>query len=166
MTQAEYEEQLKIAREVGVEIDELYDNLLKIRDVKQQAADIGQRMRRAGLGEEASAAARALAEKLTAIEGELTQVQGEGGQDALNFPSRLDGQLLTLFGEIAGDEARVSKGAYQRFEDLKPQLAKLLGQLGPVLTSDLGKFNELARKGGQTVIVAPGAGRRTTSGGG
>ena len=165
MTQAEYEEQLKLAREVGAQIDELYDNLLKIRDVKQQAADIGQRMRRAGLGEEASAAARALAEKLTAIEGELTQVQGEGGQDALNFPSRLDGQLLTLFGEIAGDEARVSKGAYQRFEDLKPQLAKLLGQLGPVLTSDLGKFNELARKGGQTVIVAPGAGRRTTSGG-
>jgi photosystem II stability/assembly factor-like uncharacterized protein len=163
MTQAEYEEQLKLAREVGAEIDELYDNLLKIRDVKQQAEDIGQRLRKAGLGEEAAAAARTLAATLAAIEGELTQRQGEGGQDALNFPSRLDGQFLTLFGDIAGDEARVSKGAYQRFEDLKPQLAKLLGQLEQVLASDLGKFNELARKGGQTVIV-PGTGRRTTSG--
>ncbi len=160
MTAAEYEEQIKLAREVGARIDELYDHLLNIRDVKQQAADIGQRLRKAGLGDEASAAARALADRLSAIEGELTQMQGEGGQDALNFPSRLDGQFLTLYGDIVGDEARVSKAAYQRFEDLKPQLATLVSRLTPVFASEVAKFNELARKGGQSVIVAPVAARR------
>jgi hypothetical protein len=32
----------------------------------------------------------------------MTQMQGEGGQDALNFPGRMDNQLLALYGAIVG----------------------------------------------------------------
>ena len=32
--------------------------------------------------------------KLEAVEGDMTQMHGEGGQDALNFPGRTDNQLL------------------------------------------------------------------------
>jgi hypothetical protein len=151
-TQAEYEEQLKVAREVGLKVAELYQALAQIRDIKQQAADLGARMQRAGLGNEATQAAEALAKKLTAIEGELTQLQGEGGQDALNFPGRLDNQFVALYSEVAGRDY-ASEGSKQRFEDIKPELSKHLSNLEETLNTEIAAFNELIEKKGVKPLI-------------
>lgn len=151
-TAAEYEEQLRIAREVGLKVAELYAALAQIRDIKEQAADLGARMRRAGMGDEAAQAADALAKKLTLIEGELTQLQGEGGQDALNFPGRLDNQFVALYGDVTGRNY-ASEGAKQRFEDLKPELAKHLSNLEETLNSEVAAFNDLIEKKGVKPLI-------------
>ncbi len=152
-TQAEYEEQLRVARDVGLKVAELYAALAQIRDVKQQATDLGARMRRAGMGDDVSQAADALAKKLTMIEGELTQLQGEGGQDALNFPGRLDNQFVALYGAVSGGESGVSKGALDRYEDIKPELSKHLSNLEETLTSEVAAFNELIEKKGVKPLI-------------
>jgi photosystem II stability/assembly factor-like uncharacterized protein len=152
-TQAEYEAQLRVARDVGLKVAELYAALAQIRDIRQQASDLGARMRRAGMGDDVAQAADALAKKLTLIEGELTQLQGEGGQDALNFPGRLDNQFVALYGAVSGGEAGVSKGAEERFEDLKPELAKHLSNLEETLTSEVAAFNELIEKKGVKPLI-------------
>jgi len=144
-TPAEYEAQLKLAREVGAQIKALYTALAKLRDIKQQATDLGARVERAGKGDAVAKAARALNEKLTAVEREFTQVQGEGGQDALNFPGRLDNQFLVLYGAITSAETGPTPQMYQRFEDLKPELSKLMGEFQRIIDTDLAKFNELVR---------------------
>jgi hypothetical protein len=151
-TQAEYEEQLKVARDVGLKVAELYAALAQIRDIKQQAADLGARMRRAGMGDDVAQAADALAKKLTAIEGELTQLQGEGGQDALNFPGRLDNQFVALYGEVTGRNY-VSEGSKQRFEDIKPELARHMSNLEETLNSEVAAFNELIEKKGVKPLI-------------
>ena len=118
-------------------------------------------MEKAGNGKDAGQAAIALNEKLTKIEGEMTQLQGEGGQDALNFPGRLDNQFVTLYNEVAGPDARPTAGSYTRFEDLKPRLAQLLGRLKQVLDADLASFNQLVRgKGVPPVILLKEAGQK------
>jgi len=152
-TQAEYEEQLKIARDVGLKVAELYAALAQVRDIKAQASDLGARMRRAGMGEDVAQAAEALSRKLTMIEGELTQLQGEGGQDALNFPGRLDNQFVALYGAVTGGDAGPSKGAYERFEDIKPELSKHLSNLEETLTSEVAAFNELIEKKGVKPLI-------------
>lgn len=144
-TAAEYEAQLKLAREVGGQVKELYANLARLRDVKQQATDLGARIQRAGKGDDVAKAARALSDKLTAVEGELTQLKGEGGQDALNFPGRLDNQYLVLYSAVTSPDRGPTPQMFQRFEDLKPELTKLLGQLKQIFDTDLAKFNELVR---------------------
>ena len=151
-TPAEYEEQLKLAREVGLKVAELYAALAQIRDIKQQASDLGARMRRAGMGEDVAQAADALAKKLTLIEGELTQLQGEGGQDALNFPGRLDNQFVALYGDVTGRNY-ASQGAKQRFDDLNPQLSKHLSKLEETLTSEVAAFNEFIEKKGVKPLI-------------
>lgn len=154
-TDAEYQEQFELARQVGARIKELYDNLLKLRDVRRQANETAQRLEKGGYGQEAIGAARALGDKLTAIEGELTQLRGEGGQDALNFPGRLDNQWVKLYNEVVSPDGGPTAGCKQRFEDLKPELARLLGRLQQVFESDLAAFNKLVRdKGAPAVIVA------------
>lgn len=151
-TPAEYEAQLALAREVGLKVAELYAALAQIRDIKDQAADLGARMQRAGMGNEAAEAAAALSRKLELIEGELTQLQGEGGQDALNFPGRLDNQFVALYNNVAFGN-RASKGMYERFEDIKPELARHLSNLEETLTSEVAAFNELIEKKGVKPLI-------------
>ena len=151
-TLAEYEAQLSLAREVGLKVAELYAALAQIRDIKEQAVELGARMQRAGLGNEAAQAAAALSKKLESIEGELTQLQGEGGQDALNFPGRLDNQFVALYGNVANGNG-ASKGAFERFEDIKPELARHLSNLEETLTSEVAAFNELIEKKGVKPLI-------------
>jgi hypothetical protein len=142
-TRAHYTEQLDLAKGVGARIEELYDTLLELRDVKRQATEIGERLEKAGYGEEAAEAAKAMNEKLTTIEGELTQLGGEGGQDALNYPGRLDNQFVKLYSEVAGPDGRPTAGCHERFKELNPQLDKLLSQIKQVMDTDLAGFNKM-----------------------
>jgi len=151
--QAEYEQQLSLAMDVGRKTAELYDNLLEIRDITEQATQLGDRLGKQGYGDEVAKAAKALSEKLRIVEGELTQLQGEGGQDGLNFPPRLDSQFLTLYNSVAESERRPTKGALERFQDIEPERQKWLGNLQKILATDVRSFNDLVRSQGVAPIV-------------
>ena len=129
----EYREQLSLARRVGARTRELYDNLGALREIKAQAAEIGERMRKAGHGDDVADAASALSERLTAIEGNLTQLEGEGGQDALNFPGQLDNQFAVLYDFVIRGDRLPPRASYDRLEDLEPQLDALIEELNDVL---------------------------------
>ena len=103
ITEADGAEQLKMAMEVGGQIKTLYDTLAKLRDAKQQAT---QSAEKAGAASPVAAAAKAFTAKIVAVEGELTQLQGEAGQDALNFPGRLDNQWVALYSNVTQLERR------------------------------------------------------------
>jgi hypothetical protein len=150
MTDAEGAEQLRLAREIGGQISELYTNLLKIRDVKRQAAEMA---KTSGSGSPVEAAAKTLTDRLTAVESEMTQIQGEGGQDALNFPGRLDNQLVVLYGNIANSERRMGTPITERVKDLRPITDKVLGAARTALKTDVETFNGIATKAGMTPIV-------------
>ena len=98
-----------------------------MRDIKAQAKELGDRLQKAGYGDDVAKAAKAFDDKLTSVEGQLTQLQGEGGQDALNFPGQLDNQFLVLYGNVEADDVGPSRGMRERFSELTPQLTKLLG---------------------------------------
>jgi hypothetical protein len=150
MTDAEGAEQLRLAREIGGQINELYTNLLKIRDVKKQAAEVSGKT---GAGSPVTAAAKTLTDRLTAVESEMTQIQGEGGQDALNFPGRLDNQLVVLYANIANSERRMGTPVTERVKDLKPISDKILGAARTALKADVDAFNAVLTKAGMTPIV-------------
>lgn len=152
-TAADYEEQIRITREVGEAAKLLYDQLAQLRSVKAQATAIGRQVADAGYGDDASTAASALNQKLAAVEGELTQLEGEAGQDSLNFPGRLDQQFNGLYGAVALSVAPVSGGVKERWADLQPQLQPLLDQIHEIYATDLATFNELVGQNGMSVLL-------------
>jgi hypothetical protein len=153
---AQYQEQLDFLREIGAKVEELFAGLTKIRDVKTQAKDIVARMNKAGLeDEEVANAAKDLNKKLTEIEEKLTQVKSKSRQDPINFPPQIDNQFTTLYSYVSGNDYQPTAGARQRFEDLKPQLAELMGQLNQVLDTDVATFNTLvSSKNVPPVVIA------------
>ncbi|HYN08662.1 MAG TPA: hypothetical protein VES67_14870 [Vicinamibacterales bacterium] len=150
MTDAEGAEQLRLAREVGGQINELYTNLLKIREVKRLVTEISGKT---GAGSPVTAAAKTLTDRLTAVESAMTQIQGEGGQDALNFPGRLDNQLVVLYANIANAERRMGTPISERVKDLKTVADKILLAARTALKTDVETFNAALTKAGMTPIV-------------
>ena len=83
---------------------------------------------------------------MTAVEGDITQLQGEGGQDALNFPGRMDNQLIVLYQGIIGPDRRLGSPVIERYTDLKPQATTLMQRLATTLKDDVATFNAEATK--------------------
>jgi hypothetical protein len=151
MTDAEGAAQLKMALEVGGWLKQLYDNLAKLRDAKQQAADISTK---AGAGNAAvTSASKTLVEKVVAVEGDLTQLQGEASQDSLNFPGRFDNQLVALYSNLVNLERKLSTAVTERYRDVRPQVDQLMERAGTVLKADVDAFNVAAAKAGTATIV-------------
>jgi hypothetical protein len=139
-----------MAMEVGSQIKTMYETLTKMRDAKTQAAQIADK---AGTGSPVSAAAKKLNDQLVAVEGDLTQLQGEAGQDALNFPGRLDNQMVALYSNIVQLERRLNKSVKERYTDLRPQLDDLMERAAGALKSDVDAFNSVASKAGAATIT-------------
>jgi hypothetical protein len=160
-TQADYEAQAKMANEIGGRLKLLYDNLATLRSVKEQATQLGERMEKAGMGDEISKAAKSLGEKLRSVEGKFTQLQGEGGQDALNFPGMLDNQFVEVYNEVADEDKKPTRGATERWAEVNPQLDVLMAELNRALSTDVAAFNEQVRKtSAAPIIIGKPAGGR------
>jgi hypothetical protein len=150
MTPAESKQQLDMALEVGGWIKTLYDTVLSMRDVRTQVAD---RVAKAGANSPVAAAAKTLVAKLDSVEGDMTQMQGEGGQDALNFPGRMDNQLVVLYSGVVGPDRRLGSPVLERYADLKPEVTSLLARGAAALKADVAAFNAVATKAGQPAVV-------------
>ena len=151
----DYKAQHDLAKAVGEKIRSIYDRLLEMRDVRRQAQDVAQRLEKGGFGGEAAVAFKMLDAALTKVEGELTQLKGEGGQDALNFPGRHDNQWVKLYGEVAGPDGPPTAGARQRYRDLLPGYERLMAESQAVLERDLEAFNKLVRDKGAAAVIRP-----------
>jgi hypothetical protein len=150
MTDADSAEQLRMGLEVGGWIKTMYDTVLSMRDVKRQADEIA---KKAGEKSPVAAAARTLREKIEIVEGDMTQLRGSSGQDALNFPGRMDNQLVVLYGNIVGAERRLGSPIVERYKDLKPPVEALLQKGAATLQAEVAAFNAVSAKAGAGSIT-------------
>jgi len=150
MTDEEGAEQLRLALEVGGMVKALYDSIASIRDVKAQAR---QHAEKAGANSPVAAATTTLIERLEAVEGDMTQLQGEGGQDALNFPGRMDNQLIALYQNITGRQRRIGSPVHERYADLRPEADQLMARARQALQTEVATFNQVATAAGLPAIV-------------
>jgi photosystem II stability/assembly factor-like uncharacterized protein len=146
LTEAEGAAQMKMALEVGGWVKQLYDTLAQIRDAKKQGADIAQKT------PVLATPAKTFTDRIVAVEGDMTQLQGEANEDALNFPGRMDNQLIVLYGDIVGLDRKLNTAVTERYTDLKPQFEQLMQRATSTLKTGVAAFNAAATQAG----AAPG----------
>ncbi len=139
-------------------ITEIHDALGRLRSVRDQVRGIAAR---AGdvLDDAAAAAIRERADSLvadlSAIEEELIQTRNEAGQDPLNFPPKLDNQLVYLYGHVNEAYGPPTEGARERWRDLQGAVTPLLDRLAGALERDVAAFNVLVREHEVDGVVVP-----------
>ncbi len=155
-TAADLAKQRELGEAVADEIDRLFGALTRLREVKSQAADIVARLDKADRSdEELGNLEEALRERLTEIEETITQTQSKSSQDPINFPPQIDNQLVTLYGYIVQADYEPTAGAWERFDDLKPELDAIHADLDAAIGEHLARFNaRVAALGVPAVVVA------------
>ncbi len=158
-SQAEWDEQLELGLQIQGRVGELYDTIRRARSVREQALDVAKRLEQKGEGTDGGGgigdAARALADKLTAIEGKLMQTKNESSQDPLNFPPRLDAQFLAVYSEVVDSYFRPTDGARQRFRDLEQEFSTIQSELKQVMGTDLPAFIDKVELLGEGPVFVP-----------
>ena len=112
-----------------------FDLLIQIRDALGEAyRAIGTiREELAGLG--AGERDGDFAQQLEEIERELIEARIEYREDVWNFPSKLNHQIAYLAQLVAAAESRPTDASYERFEELRMELAEIMRRLQETLRS-------------------------------
>ena len=135
--------------------------LIRVRDRTTAANDAVKTIRnvRAQLAERVAAAPRlkrsadAINAALAAAERELYQVKNQSGQDPLNYPVRLNNQMAGLAGVAGSGPYRPTDQSVAVFDEVSALIEVQLQKVQKVLTEDLNKFNQEAKRAGQAPVV-------------
>jgi hypothetical protein len=150
LTDRDLAEQFTLALQIRDKVTQANEAVIRIRSVKDQAADRVKQWAATQKDRKLSKAAMlgdALTAKLTAIEGEIYQYRNRSSQDPLNYPIKLNNKLAALQGVVEGGDGKPTAQSYTVFKELAGRLDAELAKLDAVLKADLPVFNkEIARK--------------------
>ncbi|HEY6392530.1 MAG TPA: glycosyl hydrolase, partial [Bryobacteraceae bacterium] len=139
VTNADLQEQFKLASQVRDKVSEADEMVIRIRTIKNQLKDRSEKAKNPDI----NAASERLSAKLTAVEEDLYQVQNRSNQDPLNFPIKLNNQLAALARSIETGDAKPTDASYIVFQELNARLDALKARLADALTNNLAQVNGL-----------------------
>ncbi len=137
----DYAAQLALALQIRDKLSAVNQAVIQIREAKKQLA-------RYEKEDKVSAAAKSLDQKLVSIEEALYQAKLKAGEDALNFPIKLNNKLAALKGDIEDSDTAPTRQEQQVFEDLVTQSNAELQKLKSLFEADLPAFNKAVRDAG------------------
>jgi hypothetical protein len=153
---ADLQAQFDFLIDIRDRLSETHKAIKQIRDVRDQAKAITDRLGDHDGADEIKEAAKALNEQLTAIEETLYQTKNRSGQDPLNFPIRLNDKLAGVASTASQGDYRPTDQAVSVRDELSVRIDAELAHLDQVLGTELPAFNALVReKAVPAVLLKP-----------
>ena len=144
-TDADFKEQFDFLIKVRDKVSEAHEAVIAIRDIRSQTADLIKKLEKHPAKDSVSNAAKKMNDKLKIVEEEIIQVKIKAGQDALNYPIKLNDKLAGLSGVAGGADAKPTKQTYDVYADLAGKIDSLLVKYKAAVGPDLAAFNTLVR---------------------
>lgn len=154
-SQEDFEAQYALARSIWESVTESHEALRRIRDLRRQVEDLQQRLAAVGLDEGLDEATGPVLQRLNEIESNIYQTRNEAVQDILNYPPKLDNQLLGLLSVVESADARPTEGAQERYRELAAELEGYLGEIESVVSGELAEFDRLVRQRHSGAVIVP-----------
>ncbi len=151
----DFAEQQALLETLATAVDELHDSVNRLRDVRGQATGLAERAERFDEEGEIERAAEALTAAIDAWEEQVVQAKQETFQDVINFPNRLNADLLALMDAIDGSEPPVTEGARRRWADLQETLSEIRQERDDILGRQLTEFLGVIEAHEVPAIVVP-----------
>ncbi len=132
-TEANYQEQdaqLTALREAILDTRKMAEEL---RSIRAQIQDLKNRIDKSTYSSWHSQADSVI-QSIDAAEGQLIQTKQKTFQDVINFPNKLDADLLHLYGAMNDGEPPVTTGQKQRAKDLLSVYGQVKNQVAGVMT--------------------------------
>ena len=149
-TQEEYVKQVTLALQIRDKLTETNEGVIRIREIRKQLEDYTRRD-----DKRVADAAKALTEKLTAVEEELYQTKNRASEDPLNFPIKLNNKLAHVLSVVEASDNQPTQQSYMVYEDVATRVNGQIKTLDGLLTTDLAAFNKLIHDANVPAIQAP-----------
>jgi photosystem II stability/assembly factor-like uncharacterized protein len=141
-TQAELEEQFKLASQIRDQVSEADEMVIKIREFNKAAKERADQAH----DEKITEAGASLRDRLSTIEEEIYQIRNRANEDPLNFPIKLNNQIAALERVVqTGDNAPTAQD-YEVFKLLTTRLDTVRTKFDNAMKSDLERFNQLLKE--------------------
>ncbi len=144
-TQEEFKEQFDLLIKIRDKVSEAHRAVNTIRDIRKQTDDLVARLEKHPSKDTVSAVSKKVNEELKKVEEEIIQVKIKSGQDALNYPIKLNDKIATLSGVVSSADTRPTKQAYDVFAELNAKLDTHLAKFKQLVEKDLVGFNMLVK---------------------
>jgi hypothetical protein len=144
-TQADLGEQFDFLLKIRDRVSDAHEAVLAIRDIRAQTEDLVKRLEKHDAKKAVSDSAKSLNDRLASIEEEIIQVKIKAGQDALNYPIKLNNKIAGLTGVVASADARPTKQSRDVFDELSAKLEEQLVRFRKIRDTDLPAFNAMVR---------------------
>jgi photosystem II stability/assembly factor-like uncharacterized protein len=141
-TAADLKAQYDLLASIRDSLSQSHTLVLEIRDVRAQATGLGERAQRLGKGNDLAVRAKALAEKLTAVEEKLTNPRIKADEDDLNYEPKLDHDFTDLAGIVASADARPTAAFVKYYGMLRDRLAAIDAEYRSIVDKDVAEFNK------------------------
>jgi photosystem II stability/assembly factor-like uncharacterized protein len=151
-TPEDYAKQVSLALQIRDKLSATNEGVIRIREIRKQLEDYTHRD-----DKRVADAAKALTQKLTAVEEELYQTKNRASEDPLNFPIKLNNKLAHVLGVVESSDNPPTQQSYMVYEDVATRVNAQLKTLDTVLTTDLAAFNKLIHDANVPAIEAPAA---------
>ncbi len=153
--QSDYDAQAVFLRSIQEQVTAIHEMVTQVRDIRTQVKDFLTRLEDGEDEDSIRTRGEALMGQLTDLEEALVQPDQKTFQDVINFPNRLNANLIYLAGAVSGPDPRISAGARERLDDLSAEWALSQETFRDALHR-LAEWNGLVRDAGiPAVTVTP-----------
>ncbi len=151
-TPEDFAKQFDLMSKINAKLSETHNAILEIRDVKKQFEDLTSRMKSPDQ-KDLVEKAKDISKQLTAVEEELNQTKIKSGQDALNYPIKLNNKLAALSSFVDGSDDAPPAQSYDVYNDLRAKIDVQLARLAEIKSRDIAEFNRQFAAKSLPVIV-------------
>jgi hypothetical protein len=139
VTQAQLEDQFKLASRIRDQVSQADEMVIKIRRINKEAKERADKANDTVI----SSTGALLRDKLSTIEEEIYQVRNRANEDPLNFPIKLNNQIAALARSVETGDNPPTDQDYEIFRVLTARLEAVEAKFNETLKTDLSRFNQL-----------------------
>ncbi|MBX6341495.1 MAG: glycosyl hydrolase, partial [Thermomicrobiaceae bacterium] len=143
---ADLQAQFDLLKKIHAKLDETHKAVNRIRGIREQVEQWERRASGRPGAEAVAEAAKALKDRLAAVEEQLIQVKAKSRQDTLNYPMMLNDKLASVARAVASADAAPTRQAYEAYEDVSGRIDVQLAALGQALEQELPAFERAVRE--------------------
>jgi len=146
VSQDDLAKQFDLLLKIRDKVTETDDAIIQIRDLREQINSVNKRIGEDPKQKVIVDAGKSLNKKMTEVEEALIQTKAKSGQDVLNFPVRLNNDLVALGGVVGSADAAPTKQSYEVFDLLNKEVNEQLARWQAIVANDVVSYNNLVRQ--------------------
>ena len=146
VTQADLQKQFELLIKIRDKVTEVDDAINQIRDLREQMNAMNKRLKGDPRAQAVADAGKSLDKKMTEVEEALIQTKAKSGQDVLNFPIRLNNQLVALGGVVGSADSAPTQQSYDVYEMLAAAADAQLAKWKSIVADDLKSYDDVVKQ--------------------